>query len=428
MMKKVAIVGAGPAGVLLAHYLLRRNEKYQVEIYDRRSDPRVVPFSKYRSYPVALFERGLISLRNIPGLEETIKAKGVEINASLVHQKNGKKSLIPRKKSLITIDRTSLVIAILDHLTQNYDSSRVNIHFNYQCDRVDFAAKTIYFKTENQESFVANYDLLVGADGARSVVRNHFLFNEGRFEFQQKYAPDEYKILFVPRTDLEADKIHGWRLDDGTRIIAVPQPGDTLSCTVVFNSKKNQIVGLSNKKEVLEFFKQNFSKFGKLISEEEAEAFLNRPISNVLIARCDRYHQGDSVIIIGDAAHALSPSLGQGCNSALEDVVIFDRLLDEYADNWAEALPKFTLRRVPDARAVQELSDYAVPTSNKGLFLQYLLRRQIAKIANKLFPQFCPPFFPDLLETTMPYSEILKSTQGWISVVKKSNQKLSETI
>jgi hypothetical protein len=33
---------------------------------------------------------------------------------------------------------------------------------------------------------------------------------------------------------------------------------------------------------------------------------------------------------MGDAAHAVSPSLGQGCNAALEDVVIFDQLLDEY--------------------------------------------------------------------------------------------------
>jgi cation diffusion facilitator CzcD-associated flavoprotein CzcO len=36
--QKIVIVGAGPAGLLLAHYLLRRG--YGVEIYDRRPDPR----------------------------------------------------------------------------------------------------------------------------------------------------------------------------------------------------------------------------------------------------------------------------------------------------------------------------------------------------------------------------------------------------
>lgn len=38
MNKKVVIVGAGPVGLLLAHYLLRR-DSYDIDIYERRSDP-----------------------------------------------------------------------------------------------------------------------------------------------------------------------------------------------------------------------------------------------------------------------------------------------------------------------------------------------------------------------------------------------------
>jgi kynurenine 3-monooxygenase len=45
MVKKVAIIGAGSSGLLLAHYLLRRGDKYQIGIYERRSDPRIVSFS-----------------------------------------------------------------------------------------------------------------------------------------------------------------------------------------------------------------------------------------------------------------------------------------------------------------------------------------------------------------------------------------------
>ena len=37
MVNKVVIVGAGPSGLLLAHYLLRRGDKYQVDIYERRN-------------------------------------------------------------------------------------------------------------------------------------------------------------------------------------------------------------------------------------------------------------------------------------------------------------------------------------------------------------------------------------------------------
>jgi len=56
MIQNVVIIGAGPAGLLLAHYLLRRG--YHVEIYERRPDPRLVDASKDRTFPISLQERG----------------------------------------------------------------------------------------------------------------------------------------------------------------------------------------------------------------------------------------------------------------------------------------------------------------------------------------------------------------------------------
>lgn len=43
--------------------------------------------------------------------------------------------------------------------------------------------------------------------------------------------------------------------------------------------------------------------------------------------RCSQLH-GPQVLVIGDAAHAVSPSLGQGCNAALEDVTVIKQLLN----------------------------------------------------------------------------------------------------
>ena len=426
MGKKVAIVGAGPTGLLLAHYLLRRDAQYQIDIYERRSDPNLVPFSERRSYPIALFERGMSALRNV-GLEEAIKTQGIEIKYSLLHEKNGKTRLLSRKNPITNINRNTLAITLWESLTQKFDSNQVRIHFDCQCSQVDFEAKIATFKTKEREQFTIEYDLLIGADGARSAVRKHFLDTE-RFEFKQKYLSDVYKILFLPRIndrlnlDLELNTIHGWRLDDGTRIMLAPQAKDSLSCIIVFDRQKNSIASLRSQEEVIQFFQKHSPEIAKLVSQEEAEAFLARPISHVMTVWCNSYHYGDSVLLLGDAAHALSPSLGQGCNSALEDVVILDKLLDEYSDNWADALPQFTLRRIKDAHAVQELSENAFPRS-KRLFIEFVLRRQFTRLINKIFPKY--QFFSDLLETTIPYSEILNSAKGWVSRVKKSNQKLS---
>jgi kynurenine 3-monooxygenase len=434
MLKKVAIVGAGPSGVLLAHYLLHRGE-YQIDIYERRSDPRTVSFSKSRTFPISLSERGMSALRQISGLEEAVKAISLEMTGAIFHQKNRKTRLTLRKQPLFTLDRTSLVIVLLEKLTENYNNSRLNIHFNCQCTQIDFARRKVKFhkveeafSTELQTDLTVDYDLLIGADGARSVVRNHFLSTE-LFECEQKYIPSDYKSIFLSQPDaklengLKTDKIHTWTLDDGTVFLLLHQRDGTISGVIYFPRQENQVVGLSSTEEVLNFFGDNFPEVGQMMPSE-AKAFLNRPIAQILTIRCNRYHQGDSVLLIGDAAHAVSSSIGQGCNAALEDVVLFNNLLDEYSDNLVAALEQFTVRRQPDAHALVELGDYAFPSA-KGLLIEFIFRELVAKTLHQLFPQrFSPSLFDLISESTVPYSEILDLYKGWISKVKKSNEKI----
>ncbi|MGL5873047.1 MAG: FAD-dependent oxidoreductase [Xenococcaceae cyanobacterium] len=434
MVTKVAIVGAGPCGTLLAHYLMRRG-KYQIDIYDRRSDPRIIPFSSYRTYPLGLCERGLNALRKIEGLEEVVKAQTVETTGGRSYFKAGKSKYSKRNKPIYITDRTKLAIALLDELTKKYDSSQVKIHFDRKCTGVNVREKTAFFEeadSNNQQKFAINYDVLVGADGVRSKVRNSLLDTE-LFEFEQKYLPNAYKTLFLSNADkhrehntFQAGTLYGWSIEDGTRLLAVPQLDKTVSCLMSFPEQKNSIAKLSNLSEVLTFFAENFPEIAQNLAKEEAEAFLKQPISRIMTVRCNRYHYGDSVLIIGDAAHAVAPSLGQGCNSAMEDVLVLDSVLDEYKDNWAETLSQFTLRRVPDINALSELSEYSFPLS-RTLFVELLLRRNMGRITNKLLPQYFPPFFSERVsDTTTPYSEILPSARSWLNKVKKSNQKFLE--
>jgi kynurenine 3-monooxygenase len=131
----------------------------------------------------------------------------------------------------------------------------------------------------------------------------------------------------------------------------------------------------------------------------------------------------DSVLLIGDAAHAVSPSLGQGCNAALEDVAVFDKLLDQYSDDIALALEQFTINRKEDVHALAELSENGFPSSCK-LFIEFIIRERFAKMMHQLFPKYFSPSMMDLISnSTVPYSEILNSYKGWMSKSKKSNDK-----
>lgn len=109
MLAKIVIIGAGPAGLLLAHYLLRRG-KYQVEIYDRRPDPREVNLSQKRTFPISLQERGRRALREIEGLESAVLSQGQLIQKTIRYRPNKKPNQTSRKQPLFSIDRTEIVL------------------------------------------------------------------------------------------------------------------------------------------------------------------------------------------------------------------------------------------------------------------------------------------------------------------------------
>lgn len=297
MVKKVVIVGAGSSGVLLAHYLLRRGDQYQIDLYDRLSDPRTVEFSNARTFPISLTERGMSALSQIPGVEAAVRAISLEMSGTIFHQQNGKTRVTSRKRPLITLDRTNLVITLLKKLTERYDSSRLNLHFNYHCTQVNFEMKQITFQNTGKISnlvdanHTVNYDRLIGADGAHSIVRSYFL-NSELFEFEQKYVPTDYKSIILPQSDsksgidLEPGNIHSWRINDGTFVVLLHQLDGSMSGVILFPRQHNQITNLSTPDEVQQFFDQHFPEVGQRMPASEAEAFLKRPSSRILTIRC----------------------------------------------------------------------------------------------------------------------------------------------
>jgi 2-polyprenyl-6-methoxyphenol hydroxylase-like FAD-dependent oxidoreductase len=78
-------------------------------------------------------------------------------------------------------------------------------------------------------------------------------------------------------------------------------------------------------------------------------------MNEVIRVDCERWHDG-RVVLLGDAAHAMAPNLGQGAGSALVDAAV---LAWELARPGAvpDALGRYEARRRPAVRVVQDLAD-----------------------------------------------------------------------
>ena len=80
--RHITIVGAGLAGALLATLLAQRG--WQVDVFERRGDPRVAGYAGGRSINLALAERGLHALRSA-GADDAVLDKAVMMRGRMVH-------------------------------------------------------------------------------------------------------------------------------------------------------------------------------------------------------------------------------------------------------------------------------------------------------------------------------------------------------
>ncbi len=418
-METIVIIGAGPAGLLLAHYLLKRGG-YRVEIYERRPDPRLVAQSQQRTFPLTLQLRGMNAIRGIPDLEVALVAEGIWSRGTLLHRQKGKPREIKRQTPLLLTNRTQLISVLLNHLLEHH---RDAVKISFDCPCVGVEDQTVILQPHNKDTFTVRFDRLVGADGARSQVREA-LVKKGMLQCEQSVVPDVYKSLFVsqvnkdPSVKLTADKIHTWSIGEGTRLIMAPQANGGLHGTLIFPPDKNPLESLKSDQQVLAYFLEKTPNLGQLMTLEEAEALRQRPISKLLTVSCDRMHIKSNILLIGDAVHAVSASIGQGCNASLQDAQVFNQCLEQHNDDWVQALPAFTTQRLPDVHALRELSDDGFPAS-KRMRLEFLFRMTLG---TKLGLPLKPLPMQLIMDSDLPYSEVIQQTEGWRKRVKQSTQ------
>lgn len=196
----------------------------------------------------------------------------------------------------------------------------------------------------------ATYDLVVGADGINSLIRARV--------FPDAPVP-EYTGQVVWRYNLprppEIDKLWMFVGTDGKAGL-VPLSRELMYLLLVEKPPADAPLRPAPG-ELAGLLRERLAEFGGMIARQrelitDPQKVVYRPVEAVFV---DPPWYRDRVVLIGDAAHATSPHVGQGAAMAMEDAIVLAEEVTENAD-MLPALQRFMERRYDRVRTIVDVS------------------------------------------------------------------------
>src|SRR5690606_23450258 len=318
----LTIVGAGLAGALLAALLARRG--WQVDVFERRGDPRVHGFAGGRSINLALAERGLHALRAARA-DAAVLDHGVMMLGRMVHFDDGTTQLqrYGRDDSEViwSVSRGELNMVLLDAA----EAAGARLHFDRRLHAVDFDANSARFADDRDGVLHEHaFNALLGADGAGSALRasmgERTVLGERTVSLGHGYKELEIPPAADGGFRIEPNALHIWPRG-GYMCIALPNDERTFTVTLFLPSQGDPgFDTVRDGADAVRLFERDFADALPMIPRL-AEDFDANPTGVLATLYLDRWHLGGQAVLLGDAAHAMVPFHGQGMNCAFEDCV-----------------------------------------------------------------------------------------------------------
>ena len=409
--RHIVIVGAGPAGLLLAHSLL--GDRFRIDIVEKESRNELC--SPTRTRALILGARGQSALQSCDDgqLWAAVAPLCTHVSAMVEHAGDGSASRRTLPTPVAVVSRSALLAVMLSRLEARLLTLRaagqnplLRVRFGTRAIGVELDDWVLRLATAETPSAGLAFDLLIGADGQDSAVRAGLISRAG-INYKQVWNTRVSRSFFVA-TGTGPDVVPGDSLHvmlphrgaepppaeakgaeraavaDTRGVLAVAasaalHPRDTLrylstvpdavaSVTPVHDgyivelawsaeAPPAELAGGQQKlprEKLLEFVAARFPLLSLVIPEaRELRPSPQASRAIYLNSYCDPRHR--SVVLVGDAAHASAPSAGQNTAAALSDATALAGLLNAKAD-LREAVQLYNDAAVPHGHALVRLS------------------------------------------------------------------------
>ncbi len=394
MSTRIAVVGAGPVGTLLAIMLARHG--YRVDLLEARTDSRIHDVYEGRSINIALSERGWRALEYVQA-DRAVRARSLPMFTRAMHSLDGEITHQPygqNGQAIWSVSRASVNEVLLDIADQQ---AGITLHFEAVLAGINLAENRAHFTRPEDCDLHIEFDYLFGADGANSKVRQLLAECSGAMVDVRKMGHSyiELNIPALPGGEhaIARDSLHIWPRGN-YMLIALPNPDGSMTATAFLPDEgDNSFASLSTESDIQAFLTANFADALPLL-ERPLQRFAKTRPSSLALAKVSQWVFDQRAILIGDAAHAIVPFYGQGLNCGFEDCQTFADLLNSHGDNWQTVMPAYQAERKPNADALSVLAmrNFREMSELSGRE-SFLLQKRIERDFHQAHPELWAPLY-----------------------------------
>jgi 2-polyprenyl-6-methoxyphenol hydroxylase-like FAD-dependent oxidoreductase len=328
----IVVVGAALGGATASLLLARAGAR--VTLLEKVGAPTAVGAG------IAVAENGLAVLEAL-GLRAELARLGTPVEAARVVDEGGRTLLQPRgpQPRALMLRRSDLYGLLLAAVRAE---NRITLRLDAEALRAD-ADGVVAMATPLGETTL-RADLVLGADGVHSRVREG-----GDFGAVVRRTGVRYARVLVPAGLARGEEawtrlglFGSFALRDGT---------------YAFASADGPTADLLGRRGELGAWKRAWARAYAPAADilASVESWDQLVINEVIRVDCRRFFDG-RLVLLGDAAHAMAPNVGQGGNSAIVDAAVLTAALRE-GESLAEALRGYDARRRSAVRKVADASE-----------------------------------------------------------------------